>query len=67
MDLNAKIEVLGLKSVALAKAQSELTAELEKVKKHAAKPVPPVRRNLKSKRMQEVENFYTKRQLNKAV
>ena len=66
MNVDAKIQVIELKTVALAKARSELNAELEKVKKHAANPVPLVRKKLKNVRMQEVENFYTKRKLNKS-
>jgi len=66
MNVDAKIQAIELKTVALAKAQSELNAELEKVKKHAANPVPQIRKKLKDLRLQEVENFYTKRKLNRS-
>lgn len=66
MDLKAKISTLELKTVALAKALSEHDAELEKVKKQVTNPVPLVRKNLKANRMQQIENFYTKRKLNKS-
>lgn len=67
MSLDAKIEVTELKIVALGKAQSELMEELEMIKKQKSKPAPPVRRDLKKVRMQEVENFYTKRKLKRAI
>ncbi|HMK03682.1 MAG TPA: hypothetical protein VK489_05805 [Ferruginibacter sp.] len=67
MDIKADIEVIERKIVALEKAQSELKEKLERLKIKAAKPASPVRRNLKAKRIQEIENFYTKRQLNKKL
>lgn len=67
MNIHAKIEVLELKTVALGKAQSELMEKLEQLKKQEAKPASPVRRNLKQKRMEEIELFYTKRQLTKSI
>lgn len=61
MNIDAKIKTIKAKIVALAKAQSRLILELEQLENKQAEPAPAGRKNLKRIRIQEVENFYTKR------
>lgn len=65
MNLVAKIESIELRIVALGKALSEATGELEKVKVMASEPTSRAKRNLKKKRVQDIEQYYTGLQLKK--
>lgn len=65
MNLKDRIQDAELKSVALAKAVSEHQQELAKLQQLASAPTPRVRRNLKAKRLAEITEFYTKRQIKK--
>lgn len=64
MSKNPEIQALELKIVASRKVQTELDAKLEKLQMRVASPAPPRR---KKKRLQEIEDFYTKRKLKKAI
>lgn len=65
MNLQLKIELIELKIVALGKALSKAVGELEELKTTAKQPTLPAKRNLKKKRLQEIENYYTGLQLKK--
>lgn len=66
MSKNPEIQALELKIVASRKVQTELDAKLEKLQMRVASPAPP-RRQLIKKRLQEIEDFYTKRKIKKAI
>ena len=66
MSKNPEIQALELKIVASRRVQTELDAKLEKLQLRVASPAPP-RRQLIKKRLQEIEDFYTKRKLKKAI
>lgn len=66
MSKNPEIQALELKIVASRRVQTELDAKLEKLQLRVASPAPP-RRQLIKKRLHEIEDFYTKRKLKKAI
>lgn len=66
MSKNHEIQALELKIVASRRVQTELDAKLEKLQMRVASPAPS-RRQLIKKRLQEIEDFYTKRNLKKAI
>lgn len=63
MNTAERIESIELKIVALGKALSKAAGELEKLKNE--KPASRSKRNLKAKRLQEIETYYTGLQLKK--
>lgn len=56
------LKTIELKIHALGKAVSDAVKELEKIKE---KPAPAAKRNLKSKRVQTISDYYTNLQLKK--
>jgi hypothetical protein len=57
-----QIQSLEAKIIGLAGLAAEQLRELDELKKRAAKPTP-VRRDLKTKRVAEVEMFYMRRKI----
>ncbi len=52
------------KIITLGRAIDELKARLEFLEKQMGKPAPATRKNRKSARLVEIDQFYTKRKIN---